>query len=146
MKQKLFIITSCCISWRRRFFQSDGLDFIFSTFVIIMICYIKISFKYLWTCIAYVVSFSSESRCITLLNHGNSEWGILRFCKFVIILQGRWNRVRRMLNCAPTFYDFHKLSVEKEILKIGQYLTELEVNVFCTPTFKQLPPPLTYVL
>ena len=29
----------------------------------------------------------------------------------------------------PLFYDFHKLSVEKEILKIGQDLTELEVKV-----------------
>ena len=42
----------------------------------------------------------------------------------------------------PLFYDFHKLSVEKEILKIGQYLTELGVNAICAPTFKQLPPPL----
>ena len=28
----------------------------------------------------------------------------------------------------PLFEDFHKLSVEKEILKIGQDLTELDVN------------------
>ena len=28
----------------------------------------------------------------------------------------------------PLFEDFHKISVEKEILKIGQDLTELDVN------------------
>ena len=30
--------------------------------------------------------------------------------------------------CHELFDDFHKLSVEKEILKIGQDLTELDVN------------------
>ena len=35
----------------------------------------------------------------------------------------------------PLFYDFHKLSVEKEILKIGQDLAELEANRYICETF-----------
>ena len=36
----------------------------------------------------------------------------------------------------PLFEDFHKLSAEKEILKIGQDLTELDVNLEFPMSFK----------
>ena len=47
--------------------------------------------------------------------------------------QGWWNQVCRDLRCAPTFQptvNFHQLSIEKKIFKIGQDSSVLAISQF----------------